>query len=394
MSVLQNIFRDNIEKLPNLPHYKKKAVFHIATCKTSEAGAVILGCKKCNLSKTQYRSCGSRMCNNCGHLKKELWVNDRLDELLPVPYHMVTFTIPDKLRCVFKYNETVCYNLMFKAVAESIKSVFKYHVSADAEVGFTQFLHTWTQQMLDHPHSHCIIPAGGLSHDGFEWIPCEKNYFLPAKALGALFRAKLSEAIVSKWRKGKIVLPPRLQWIKTDGQLSDYSRGKFKRWVVHITKSSFDSEHLVDYLSRYVQRSVISDDRIENYDGDRVTIRYKNRETNAILRLDLKSEDFIKRYTQHILPRGLTRIRYYGFMSCRYKSKKIAIILEIFNPKKPEISIQRLIKSLEVILLKLAGYGYCKNCPDEPLEPIGTIEAIRGKYSRILFPRRKAFTTG
>lgn len=353
MNTLQSIFNNSIDTLPSMPSYKRKALLNIMTCKTEAAGKVVRSCNSCNHVVKYNRSCGSRYCNQCGYFRKALWIEDRLDECLPVQYFFATFTIPEYLRVLFLYNEKVCYKEFFKSTAEAIKSVCKHFIDPGIKTGFSSFLHTWDQAGNYHPHIHILIPGGGISEDECEWVSCKKNFFMPSYALRAVFKAKFIDALLVHYNKDRLVFPDTLNTFgdKDSDKFKRFLQGKDKYWCVNIQAGEGRAEHAIDYLGRYVNKTAFNDERIKQK-GDKVEVRVKNRKEGTYENHKIDIKEFIRRFLLHILPKGTSRIRYYGFLSCSLKSKSIKLLKGIFEIKSHSVSAKRLIQSLNVILLK------------------------------------------
>lgn len=336
-----------------MPLYKKVAIKHVTTCYTSECGTIVRECTNCTHQTFSYKPCGSRYCNQCGNLRKSLWVEDRLSECLPIQYCLLTFTLPHYLIPIIKYNEKLFYNLFFKATAGALNKVLQSYYNEELQIGFMSALHTWDQELKDHPHIHILMPTGAISEDGMEWVKFKKNYLLPGKMIRELFRSILIDNLVKHFDNGNITIPENMKEITTSAQFRYFCRGEYKLWNVHIEMGKGKAENAIDYLGRYVNKTGISDERIENWNEKEVTLRVKNRKSGAMSSVNIKKEDFVKRFLSHILPKGVSRLRYFGFMSCRLKTKSLELISDIFNQLDIPVSEERLLKSLDIIFKQI-----------------------------------------
>jgi len=305
-----------------------KAYSAILHCRTSVMGGHIQVCDQCDHQRIAYNSCRNRHCNKCQYIKQLKWV-DQLQAKLPVCryFHMV-FTIPAALHKIFYLNQPLCYNLLFKASSQALKKVARNPKFLGAETGAVAVLHTWGQALTYHPHIHMIIPAGGLSADGVEWIRSGKKFFLPVKALSKVFRGVMWSLLEKQIKAGSIRLPEgSVELSKLQSKLYE------KNWNVFAKHSLAGPQSVVRYLGKYTHRVAISNNRIKKVENGRVTFSWKNYRANLKTQLlTLDAQEFIGRFFRHILPSGFYKIRYYGLLAAANGSKKQQCMALINKP--------------------------------------------------------------
>lgn len=299
-----------------------KVANDIMNCRTEVLGGHLLECDSCGESHYCFNSCRNRHCPQCQFLAKAKWVEARLEELLPVQYFHVVFTIASELNGIFLLNKKICYNLLFKAVSETLKEVATKRLNA--EIGFSAILHNWGQQLLDHPHIHVVVPGGGFSITEDKWISCRKDYFLPIKVLSTVFRGKL----LSMLEKEKLEIP------EGESLKSILTRASKHDWVVYAKAPFNGPESVISYLGQYTHKVAISNNRIKEIKDDSVVFSYRDRaDNNEIKLLELDGKEFVRRFLLHTLPSKFCRIRHYGFLSRRAKKKKLQKARELLKAK-------------------------------------------------------------
>ena len=318
---IADIFRDYKHDLADnltLCAVQQKAFDDIVTCRTSELGGHALYCNNCDNKVQSYNSCRNRNCPKCQYIKRMQWV-DKLAANLPAVKHLhIVFTIPSCLHNLFYLNQQVAYSLLFKAVGKTLVQCAKNTEYLGAQAGAVALLHTWGQTLAYHPHIHTIVPAGGLSDDGMEWIPSAKKFFVPVKVLSAVFRGILCRLLEEAINKGEIKLPDDttcFQTLKT--------KCYAKKWVVYAQKPFSSPDNLIQYLGNYTHRVAISNHRIIDYIDGKVTFYYKDNKAGGTRKtMTLEVDEFIRRFMQHVLPSGFCKIRYFGFMAmCNMKTQ-------------------------------------------------------------------------
>ena len=301
---------------PMLPSHRR-AITDILACRTDALGGHLWRCNRCSTDVFSYHSCKNRSCNTCHTDETERWLKARRAELLPCPYFHVTVTVPEELREVLRRNQNDGYAALMKAAAESIIELARDRRHVGGTVGIMAVLHTWTQQLVYHPHVHCLVTGGGVSADGRHWHPARNGYLVPTRALAKLVCGKLRAALAK--RRPDLIVPPAA-WNKP--------------WVVHCTAWGAGEEAVLRYLARYVFRVAITNSRIVGLDENGVTIRHKHRASNRWRHTHLDGHEFMRRFLQHVLPKGLHKVRYYGLWhpSQRDAAARVRQLLALDRP--------------------------------------------------------------
>jgi hypothetical protein len=334
-----------------------KAFKAICDCRTAAMGGHLNNCNQCGHEQVSYNSCRNRHCNKCQYTKQLVWV-DKLQGNLPVcRYFHSVFTIPAELHKLFYINQRVCYHLLFKATAQTLSKVGRNPQFLGADTGAVSVLHTWGQALTYHPHIHMLIPAGGLSEGGEEWIHAKKKFFLPVKVLSKVFRGVLWSLLEKEIRDESIKLPDDLHDIATLKK-SLYA----KNWNVYTKKPLAGPQSVVRYLGQYTHRVAISNSRLVSISDAKVTFRWKDyRKAMQKGLLSLNAQEFIDRFMRHILPKGFYKIRYYGILASVNKPKKEQCIYHLgkqeYTPLLQGITAKQVIK---IVLGK--DIGQCTKC--------------------------------
>lgn len=324
-----------LEKYPQ-PGKHLKVMNAITRCRKEAMGGRIERCRQCGYERLHYHSCGNRHCPQCGQKAKARWVEKRQQELLPITYFHNVFTLPHELNPVILCNKEIMLKLFFDKAAETLlhfgknpKGKFK------GQLGFTLFLHTWSQTLIDHFHLHVIIPGGALRDHGLKWIPVkgQKKYLFNVKNLSLVFRGKFMEGFNELYQKEQLRFPGKSAVLGTLGGFMQFCHMLYqKEWVVYSKATLRKPEFIIDYLSQYTHRAAISNYRIVNIDKGTVTFWYLNRRDKTKppqrQKMTLTAIEFLRRFMLHILPNRFMRIRYYGFMSNRYRKRNIQWIKE------------------------------------------------------------------
>lgn len=347
-----------------------KAFKAICQCRTSAMGGHIDRCNQCGHKRVAYNSCRNRSCNKCQYTKQLVWV-DKLKSSLPVCryFHMV-FTIPSALHKLFYLNQAKCYNLLFKAASQTLQKVARNPKFLGAQTGAVAVLHTWGQALTYHPHIHMIVPAGGLSADGVEWVHAGKKFFLPVKALSKIFRGVLWGLLEKQVSLGNINLPD-------GGELYTMKKELYcKNWNVYVKKPLAGPEAVVRYLGRYTHRVAISNSRIVRVAEGKVTFSWKDYRKgikNQLLTLD--AQEFIGRFMRHILPCGFYKIRYYGLLAAANGNKKLQCAALLNQPVVVPL-LQGL--SAKQILHLVSGNdpGICPKCKKGKMLPHTILDPV------------------
>ena len=305
----------------------------IEVCRTAFLGGHLEQCDQCGHQRNAYNSCSNRHCPKCQSLARAQWLEDRQSELLNTQYFHVVFTLPQQIATIAYQNKRELYGILFRAAAETLRTIATDPEHLGAEIGFFAVLHTWGQNLLHHPHLHSVVTGGGLSADGTEWISCRDGFFLPVGVLSRLFRRLFLENLLKAFDAGKLQFFSSLESLRDRSSFLDYLAPlREAEWVVYAKRPFAGPEQVLDYVGRYTHRVAISNNRLLDIAEGKVTFRYKDyRHDSQLKTMTLEAEEFIRRFLLHVLPEGFQRIRYYGFLANRYREQKLAHCRELLD---------------------------------------------------------------
>ncbi len=324
----------------------RKVLSAIERCRTAALGGHRDRCSRCGHQAISYNSCRNRHCPKCQANARDKWLAARQGELLAVPYVHVVFTLPHELAPLAFHNKKLLYTLLFRASAASLLEVAINPQHLGAEIGFLSVLHTWGQNLLHHPHVHCVIPAGGLSPDRQRWVHPRSPFFLPVKVLSRVFRGKFVAGLKRAFRREDLCLPGALKPLTQKRAFHCFLRRLFRQdWVVYAKRPFGGPEHVLHYLARYTHRVAISNHRLVRFRDGNVTFRWKDYAHGNKRRLmTLTAEEFLRRFLLHTLPRGFVRIRSSGFLANRRRAALLPLCQKLLetnprprSPTPPEI---------------------------------------------------------
>lgn len=294
------------------------AMWAIEHCRTDRLGGQVYGCPNCQEFQYSYHSCRNRHCPKCQHELTQNWLEVQQDLLLPVPYFFLTFTLPSELRNLVRSHQKNLYSLLFQASAEATQKLALDTRYIGGQIGLVGVLHTWTRNLIFHPHVHYLAPGGGFHSDGQTWLPARQGFFLPVRALSKLFRAAFRRGL----QKLKLFeLVPSKVWSQ--------------EWVVNC-KPVADGQAALKYLAPYIHRVAISNRRLLAFDNrgsmesSQVTFQYRASDTGQLKKCTLSVEQFFQRFLQHILPHAFVKVRYYGFFGASIR-RKLAALQKLFG---------------------------------------------------------------
>jgi hypothetical protein len=289
----------------------------LGVCRTRALGGHKKKCNRCGFVEVSYNSCRNRHCPKCQAKARSEWLIERQKELLDVPYFHVVFTLPDKLGPLALQNKRLVYRVFFRSVSETLRTIAKDPKHLGAEIGFLTILHTWGQNLLLHPHIHCVVPGGGISLDGQRWIACRDEFFLHVVVLSRLFRGKFLAYLQDGFDQGQIQFHGRLTNLADRACWRDWIRElRAREWVVYVKPPFGGPQQVLKYLARYTHRVAVSNSRLVAFEDGKVTFRYKDYAQGSRQRtMTVDAEEFIRRFLLHVLPKGFVRIRYYGFLA-------------------------------------------------------------------------------
>lgn len=323
-----------------------KAMYAIKNCRTAKLGGHIDSCPKCNHTQISYNSCRNRHCPKCQTLNKERWIENQKINLLNVKYFHMVFTLPQELNPIIYQNQKLLYNLMFKVVSETLHELGLDKKYLGAKLGFTCVLHTWGQNLMYHPHIHCIIPAGGLNSMN-QWVHSKKKFFLPVKVLSKKFRGKFLAQLKMKqlsFRGKQFYLQDPVNFKKLLDKCYQ------KEWVVYCKPPFNNASSVVEYLGRYTHRVALSNNRILKLQDGQVSFKWRDyRDCKKEKVMTLSAEEFIRRFLTHILPQGFVKIRHYGFLSSRGKQANLSLCQKLTHTKirdKAKASTEDLLRKI------------------------------------------------
>jgi hypothetical protein len=311
---------------PSLSTAQRRVMSAIERCRTAALGSHLEKCDQCQHQRICYDSCRNRHCPKCQCLARARWIEDRQQELLETEYFHVVFTLPEEIATIAYQNKEVVYGILFPAASETLRTIAADPKHLGAEIGFFAVLHSWGQNLLFHPHLHCVVSGGGLSPDGDRWISCRPGFFLPVRVLSRLFRRLFLECLEKAFDDGQLrffssvhELQHRLAFLRYLAPLRKVE------WVVYAKRPFAGPQQVLDYVGRYTHRVAISNNRLLDIEDGRVNFRYKDyRHDNQQKTMTLSADEFIRRFLLHVLPNRFQRIRYYGFLGNRYRQQKLA----------------------------------------------------------------------
>ena len=340
----------------------------LSVCRTAALGYHLYRCsnKDCEQLKYQYHSCRDRHCPGCGALKKDEWIEARMQELLPIKYYHVVFTIPHELNSLILGHRKLLYKLLFDASAQTLLQFAADKKYLGAIPGIISVLHTWGQQLSFHPHIHCIVSGGGITGE-HTWKEASKNnygFLFPVKAMGIVYRAKFLESLKGLLAK-EIVIP------KSGTDVKALINEMYKKnWIVYAKAPFGGPQAVIEYLGRYTHKVAISNHRISsmNEAENTVTFKYKDyADKEKQKQVTLQTEEFIRRFKQHILPRNFTKIRTYGYLSNRNRHKRINEVL-----KKMKLPLHKGLVKIPIAIRMQEKYGLdinqCNCCKQGALQ--------------------------
>lgn len=312
----------------------------IERCRTAALGGHVARCADCAYTSIAYNSCRNRHCPKCQGAAAKDWLADREAELLPVPYYHVVFTLPAAIADIAYQNKAVVYDLLFKISAETMLTIAADPKHLGARIGITSVLHTWGSALTHHPHVHMIVPGGGISPDGQRWVSCRPGFFLPVRVLSRLFRRLFLQKLVAVHQAG------RLSFFGDNSRLADAQSFaaylaplRKAEWIVYAKRPFGGPEAVLAYLSRYTHRVAIANSRLIAVDRRGVTFKWKDYRSEGrdrFKQMTLATDEFIRRFLIHVLPKGLHRIRHYGLFAKGACAGNIARARKLLAVAKPE----------------------------------------------------------
>jgi len=309
-----------------LPPYQLRLMRAIELCRTAALGGHVERCGHCTHQRISYNSCRNRHCPKCQNLARAKWLEQRKNELLPIDYYHVVFTIPEPLNALALQNKALFYRLLFEISAATLQTIAADPKHLGAQIGFFSILHTWGQKLLFHPHIHCVATGGGISPDGQRWIACRPGFFLSVRVLSRLFRLFL-EALAKAFRKKQCQFHGQLLALSTPAAFHAFLAPWRKvEWVVYAKPPFGGPAHVLEYLGRYTHRVALTNQRLLSISPRHVTFQYKDYRAHGHQKsrqMTIAPDEFIRRFLLHSLTPGFTRIRHYGLFASRGKKNNL-----------------------------------------------------------------------
>ena len=316
----------------SLSTVQRHAMSAIELCRTAALGGHVEQCDTCDYQRIAYNSCRNRNCPKCQSLARARWLADRQAELLNTPYLHVVFTVPDEVAVIAFQNKPAVYDILFRAASETLRTIAADPAHLGAEIGFLSVLHTWGQNLLHHPHLHCLVP-GGISLDGSRWVTCRPGFFLPVRVLSRLFRGLFLHYLEKAFTAGKLSFFSALQPLQDRSAfLRHLAPARSAEWVVYAKAPFAGPQQVLTYVGRYTHRIAISNSRLLAIEDGKVCFRWKNyRHGGHHGTMTLTADEFIRRFLIHVLPDGFHRVRYFGFLCNRHRERKLARCRELLG---------------------------------------------------------------
>jgi hypothetical protein len=324
----------------------------ISACRTEALGGQLVHCDHCGFEQRRYHSCRNRHCPQCQQQATAQWCDKQWQQVLPVDYFHLVFTLPHELNAWVKQHPGVMYALLFQSVWATLNTLGADPKRLNGRMGMTAILHTWGQNLFQHVHLHCLVPGGALSENGQHWQAAKSTYLFPVKVMSRLFRGKMASALRHAYRGGQL---PRLTGEAINATLDTLMA---KDWVVYSKATLRHATTVVKYLSRYTHKIALSEQRLVDMDDTHVTFRWHDYRDGQDKHLPLEGEEFLRRFLQHVLPKGFMRIRHYGFLANCCRTQKCQQIYQCLQApaqqSQPQVGVTTALPSWQT--------GCCPSC--------------------------------
>ena len=318
-----------------------KTLRDLVACRTAALGGHVEHCLDCGHDRIAYNSCRNRHCPKCQALSRAQWLDRQTRHLLPVDYFHVVFTLPAALADLALANPRVMYDALFQAAAQTLRAVAANPKRLGAQVGMLLVLHTWGQNLHHHPHVHAVVTGGGLSCNGQgvvdaspRWVACRPGFFLPVRVLSRVFRSKYLARLRQAFDQGQLVFPGKLAALANAAAFARWLTPLCHQdWVVYAKRPFGGPEQVLKYLARYTHRVAISNQRLVSLADGRVTFRYKDyADDQRSKTMTLSAEEFLRRFVQHVLPKGFVKVRHYGLLAPRDRDQRLTLCRRLLLP--------------------------------------------------------------
>ena len=373
---IQKIWQDSYEDYCHSGHFQsqeqKKASLAILACKSGRLGVNVSECTECGHMEFHKNSCRNRSCPNCQAVLKEVWVDQRRAEVMDAPYFHVVFTLPHELNPLMFCNQKLLYGLLHKCCAQTILELSADRKYLGAQPGIIQVLHTWNQELGYHVHMHCIISGGGLTTD-HRIRRSSAKFFIPVRVLRDKFKRKYLSLLDACYQKGELVFSSSCSTLQDPCVWKAFKNSLYEKdWCPYIKETFNGFGNAIEYLGRYTHRVAISNNRILSVTETEVTFSARGKKPGDPKReITISHEEFICRFLMHVLPAGFQKIRYYGFLNNRMKSRNLKVIFRIqggqrFRKRYAGLSMAELLKAVWNIDLSI-----CPECGCASMQQLG-----------------------
>lgn len=369
---LQSVLRQHYDSFQNNHHVsyvQDKAANAIIRCRTPALGANSSTCEDCGHVHINYNSCRNRNCNCCQTIPKEKWIDKRRAETLDETYFHVVFTVPEELNPIIYANQSLLYNLMYRASADTLLELGRDKKYLGAKIGFLSILHTWGQNLSYHPHIHCIVLGGGLTPD-LKFVRSGKDFLFPVRVVSRLFRGKFMAAFKALYDNGSLVFSGTSKKFRDPAYFKRLISLLYKKeWIPHLKKTFENADNVIKYLGEYTYKVAISNSRIIGASKSEISFKYKDYRTGKHSVMTLKPEEFIRRFLMHVPPSGFVRIRYYGLLANRYKEKLLTICRVLTRSAQRVSQLTGLSTAQVMLTLYGIDISVCSECGSNKLIP-------------------------
>ena len=345
---------------------QQRVINALVSCRTAALGGFKSHCNHCGAVTIQYASCRNRHCPKCQTLAQTRWVERQCADLLDIAYWHVVFTLPHELNPLARRHPALIYRLLFKAASQTLLEFGRNPRWLGGELGVTMVLHTWGQNLGSHIHVHCIVTNGGLSPDGERWLePPRRGFLFPTRALSKVFRGKYLDFLGTAQRVGELRMPGSDDLDDTRAFEFLTAALRSQNWVVYTKAPFAGAANVVAYLGRYTHKTAIANHRLVDFDGEHVRFRWRDyAHGNKVKIMRMKAGEFVRRFLLHVLPRGFTRLRHYGVLANRGRTRKLALCRALLDqpapePREPETAQAMMVRltGIDITVCRVCGVG-------------------------------------
>ena len=359
-----------------MPLSHLKIMRAIELCRTAALGGHKERCNSCGFSRPAYNSCRNRHCPKCQALAKARWLRAREEELLPVPYFHLVFTIPHELNPLALRNKKAVYDILFRAVSQTLLEFGADEKRGlDGTLGITAILHTWDQTLGDHIHLHCAIAGGALARDGKRWVSADPDFLFPVRAMSQVFRGKFLDFLKKAFHSGELIFPGQIAGLAEEAAFRKLTALLYeKKWVVYAKRAFAGPQSVLDYIGRYTHRVAISNHRILSVKDGVVTFSYRDsRDANKRKAMSLPAHEFIRRFMLHAIPDSFMRVRHFGFLANRRKKEALSRCRALLG--LTPVVVRAETKTTEELVLELTGKNLhaCPACQVGRMKVVGEL---------------------